>query len=633
MSDAATPNLSSSEEGMATVNRVASQLEEQYGISLKVAELCLTKMLREFLSTSVLPSQWVVDFAHYPMCLFSDALDCFPVDVAADLILAGHLSSLSRRVKSAEFLFDAAMPFYNSQELRAHAGAFADFWREHKKYLIDTGLPPKHFRQCPWLHVQLGRLYDTRRTRWPMSADERLPQHAQDRSAAPPYEWCRTTSPDAYLIRDVITCDYRDADLLLGLDPSDANWLERVRSRLHSVKHSVMRAASDTAEGSFEDIWAECFEGLSKAFTRDDIEFLLRMDRFYLGGEITPDDMSTWNPTHSPGGITNLWSVLGHFETEHCFGKFGRVKSIKSAPVVEVLRGKGDELRPDYRWKYFNVIGDPRRHEIDTVLEAFWRDVDDEEQVWERIRSRIHNTLEQEFRTTVQIEVVGKFARILQPLAQQIVDSAAAAKEGFIDKLAQVPSSNEAVFRKCSTGWTFAFDGKTVPDTDLLGYQYIYHLLLHPDQPFSATDLVAMVRAPGGQTPDIADGELSVGIADLGEVWGEGELKRVETEIERQEEAFRAAIAAGQTAQAEDLRAGIADLEAEKRRATFRGKPKVLGRQSDRDRKSVSNAIYRAFDRLREAHPPRWKCLNDQIDIGGTLRYRTPEIHAPFWGL
>ena len=71
---------------------------------------------------------------------------------------------LARRIQMTKLILDSDTPLYTLPELAAHLVSLIQYFKCHKKYIVETGLPPALFPDSPWLCRRLGRLYPTRET-------------------------------------------------------------------------------------------------------------------------------------------------------------------------------------------------------------------------------------------------------------------------------------------------------------------------------------------------------------------------------------------------------------------------------------------------------------------------------------
>src|SRR5262249_41281409 len=160
--------------------------------------------------------------------------------------------------------------------------AFRKYLLLHQDYLVQTGLPPRSFRPCRWLYLNLARLYDTRTTDSPWPPDEfsdRNPRMAD----CVPYTWIKTPGP-VFVGSQMMPCQYHEADYLNGMRQEDAELLEANRNRLFTVKLQLMEMLINAAkQPKVEVLWADFVKLLADSFKSDELAFFLQMDRFYMG--------------------------------------------------------------------------------------------------------------------------------------------------------------------------------------------------------------------------------------------------------------------------------------------------------------------------------------------------------------
>lgn len=399
----------------------ADRLAERYRISIEQARQCLERLVSVFASDLLeQPRQLDRALRRYPLSLLADALGSLPKAVAVKLITEDDLPQLARRVNAVEWLVDEDTPLYTLDELANHAGAVRVYLQLHRDYLIQTGLPPRSFRTtCPWLYLNLARLYDTRTTDSPWPSDEFSDHNYTDDK---PYTWVKMPHPEVNLGGDITACNYYEADLLNGMRREDADLLEANRDKLFTVKLRLMDLLIDAARRrNVETLWTSFMNLVTESFTPDEVAFFFQMDHFYLGTDARYDSDEMADPKMVPGGLTDWIEVLGHFEKEVKIGTLARTKRALSATIMEELT-EPPKNGGYCRWSYFNVFGKPDQANLDTVLRQMFLRLDQEREFWTEFRHRVDKSLSDEFLVPVSIYVPFNTATGITSILQDRTD-------------------------------------------------------------------------------------------------------------------------------------------------------------------------------------------------------------------
>jgi hypothetical protein len=158
--------------------------------------------------------------------------------------------------------------------------------------MTDTGLPPEPFYLSRWLYLQLGRLYDTRRTSAPWPLAEFFP--CSSLRGRPPYKWIRLIKVDPssrFSPVNMEICDYNHADFLDCIGHDNAGRIEADRHKVFDMKLRVLeRLATAVNQRNANKLWSDCLAIIVRTFPRsEEIEFYLHMDRLYLGFDARDD--------------------------------------------------------------------------------------------------------------------------------------------------------------------------------------------------------------------------------------------------------------------------------------------------------------------------------------------------------
>jgi hypothetical protein len=172
------------------------------------------------------------------------------------------------------------------------------------------------------------------------------------------------------------------------------------------------------------------------------------------------------------------------------------------------------------------------------------------------------------------------------------------------------------VFRRDGTLWTLRYAGRTVRMRDAKGLRDLATLLRSPGRPIRAADLVAAAADAA------VSAELRMGADEVLDERARQELRArlldLEAEIEEAgrwhdpERAARAVL---------ERDALVAELAA----ATgLGGRPRRLGDQSERARKTVTARIRDVIDRVERVHPALGAHLRASVTTGTFCSYSPP---------
>lgn len=344
---------------------------------------------------------------------------------------ASDLDQMYRRVGIIDQLVDGRLPVLQIDELAKQIQDFYDFQVLHEEALLGTGLPPEMFPGFCLLHEELGRLYDAcvSSPLYPprLSPDERYPlgpspykwyrwaivnqtlpvaiellrgqgrENAASESAegkgarvdddpaamhatlkAPP--WPNISSPDRPAYAKVLMqCHMEDADPHRFLSRADVVKIEQLRPRYFNVRLQVLAdlvEALSTPKKGGADLLGGCLARLGEEFDRSEIDYLLELDRRYVGGDAAGCGTPQYSKKNNPGGLSNLLHVVGQVECECRFGSWDSVA--RRAP--QCLKGAATDALPQpgfaVNWRgYFAAALVACDAELRTALDAFCDDL------------------------------------------------------------------------------------------------------------------------------------------------------------------------------------------------------------------------------------------------------------------
>jgi hypothetical protein len=163
----------------------------------------------------------------------------------------------------------------------------------------------------------------------------------------------------------------------------------------------------------------------------------------------------------------------------------------------------------------------------------------------------------------------------------------------------------ESIFCKRGSVWTLSFEGRTIQIESSLGMDYIAELLRNPHKPIPAV-LLAGVNV---ETSSCAQ-PTGIPLTDR------RALKCVRVEIDATESELRQ-LATNDWTRRGELEEKLTKLTNYIREGEgLRGRIRKVADGAERARKSVSQAIYRAFDRVSDQHPDLGLYLREYIHPG-----------------
>jgi hypothetical protein len=595
-----------------------------------------------------------------PLNLFEEALDWFAprqtTQLAVQLIQDGDLPRLVQRMGALEELISDETPFFTLPEFANHAREFSRFLKSHRDYLVKTGLPPRFFRPCEWLHIHLGRLYDTRQTGSVYSFDE-LFGPSPDVDEEPPYRWVKTprASADTY-------SDYEEADLLWGMERAEVDRIERDRNGVFDAKLQIVEYLGRlTFESDPQERWQLCLSVLTGTFNADEIDFWLRMDRFYFDGIPRLGSNEACSPKQAPGGLTNLLEVMGRYEAEIRHRTFTDAEPALNELVTNLRKeDAGHVLAPHLR--YFHVLGHADRNTIDTALDDFLDRIQTETGFWEDYRFRVRTALQKEFRIAVPVYLFPRHVELLGPHLQR--EAKLAGDSIDQGRLLILPTPSQRVFHKQRKSWTIIFNGTVAGMPHSVGLSHIAELLRRRGKPMYARDLrdaqlqrsippssalrrsdvnvdpssaskkQTLVHVPGrkedGDGDDGSGGgggdQVALISSDAGDVLDNKAKAQYVAARSQLKKELAVAESAGDLEKVEKSRQEIDFITQELNKAfTPSRAPRKMQSEEKKANDAVRVAINRALVDLKDAHPPLWRHLEQSLTVGPFVFLYSPE--------
>ena len=335
------------------------------------------------------------------------------------------------------YLLSDKTPFYTLDELADELEHFGAYLQQHRDFLLATGLPPVTFKGSRWLYEELGRLYDTRCTFSPWPNDEFASEAIAQKTV--PYEWaryekrqirqgerCRPSIADIMDIVgavDHVECEYAEADFLDGMQAADAVRLEACRPAVYTLKlETLNQLVQATRDRRADETWRSVVTIITKHIPHGDLEFLLSMDRFYLGTDVRVERAGTEDPKMVPGGLSNLIDVVGHIEKEICIGTLYKTKNLcgTSLPNGAIAEQHGEHPASTH---YFNAWRHGTHQQLDAILDEARRLGEQEAVFWQDYAERVRQALGPGYRVPVPVFVRLKDAPTMAEKLKAMADS------------------------------------------------------------------------------------------------------------------------------------------------------------------------------------------------------------------
>jgi len=335
---------------------------------------------------------------------------------------------LSQRSYLVKYFLHPTTPFYTLHELADLAEQFLTHLERNRDFLIKTGFPRTSFDESKWFECYLSRLYFVKLpvSVWPnrspvaqkLAERERAAERDAEGNRIYSYSWTcqcplarllrlpKDSSVSREPVRSTVSvsslpsCAYEEAAVAEALP---AHWVQRLeegREKYYRVKIELICTLIRCIRSSSKhrDVWAESLKTLTRALTREEVDFYLNADYVYGHSAIGPYLASRFYRlaiTDLWGGISNLIYVAGHFEKEVTVGTFDRTKSAIS-----------DQLRDLQVFEsYYQVVGRPFQSDFDKALDAFWELEGREKRFWADFQKRVIVAFEERFKVPVRFEI------------------------------------------------------------------------------------------------------------------------------------------------------------------------------------------------------------------------------------
>jgi len=367
---------------------------------------------------------------------------------ALDALEMEDLKRIAAGVVVVDYLMDSRAPLYTLGELAQLTEMFLAYLQRNRNNIIATGHPRTKFGPSPLFDLHLTRLYYVKR---PIVVNACLPPFDQLADRLPPdcpaeterdeygdlvyhYRWAdqpprppfrrefrRPGESDADLGMVVHTyqlpyefqdftplaedgtparyCEYEEAANMSGCSEEEAVRLPEMREDMFDLRRRILgRLLTAARQEDASGLWDDCLSELSQTLLADKARYLVNIDRRYAE---PPNEDIAVSPTtlhflpDGNGGLTELLTVIGHFEEEIEFGIMHHTR--------EVLKSELPSLRVD---SYYQAIGQPWRRRLNEALAVFSRLVRDEDRFWGEYAARVEEALSKRLNVEIVVSAV-----------------------------------------------------------------------------------------------------------------------------------------------------------------------------------------------------------------------------------
>ncbi len=589
-----------------------------------------------------------------------DALGYLPPEMALHLFETENLDLLAKRIAVTRYLADDDTPLYCLEQLAAIIGRFVSYLERNPEHIVRTGYPRTLCHGSQWLNRRLSKLYCTKLPfetevvkqpsgellcayTWPDRIAESLgfpppPPGMTIVGLGRGYWWAPDGSARTDGSTPVRPCSYEDAALIAGLDAEDSAWLETDRSKVFDLKLRLLRHLASTLRSrATRELWPGCLDLLTKTLTATEMEFYLRMDRFYGGFDILRGQVVDEQAELVAGGLTDLLHFIGHCEKELTLG------------TLHQTVGRLISLLPDVSLEsYYEVVRRPCRTELDAALDSFVELDAGERAYWSDYRARVNDALENKFdeELVVRIRVKKGLLPIFEPHVRTFVEWQRSYLEATgtlphlnISQPLEQPQVRENTFRKDGDYRRIVHQGQEDLLRDTKGLGYIAQLLRSPGREYHVLELVAAGQghplAPPvegyermGSERLAEEGLGASGLGDAGAGIDQQAKSVYERRIRELREQLEEARQLGNWQREDQIEEQIDALKSEIAAAYgLGGRERKAASAAERARVNVRKQIEAARDKVAEVNPRLGHHLRNAIKTGTFCTYE-PEQYT-----
>lgn len=192
---------------------------------------------------------------------------------------------------------------------------------------------------------------------------------------------------------------------------------------------------------------------------------------------------------------------------------------------------------------------------------------------------------------------------------------------------------DENCIRRVGDVWSVTFTGRAVQVKHSKGMAYIFHLLIHPNQPIRSMDLVSLVepsdernRAPSMSTEQAnAENLTPSDMHDQDEQFDNQTRREVSRRIKEFEQELAEAESPRDADRIARIENDISSLKSYLKSGTgLGGRSRSFSSPAENARRAVSRAIHRTSETIRTYHPQLGRHLESSLKIGSSCVY-SPE--------
>lgn len=185
---------------------------------------------------------------------------------------------------------------------------------------------------------------------------------------------------------------------------------------------------------------------------------------------------------------------------------------------------------------------------------------------------------------------------------------------------------NAAQFMRVGANWLVGYSAEQTTFFDSIGLRYIHRLLKSSPDGISCSSLVSAENSRPVSGPLTNSEEIGDGFSPEGQVaqkvLDQRAVRNIRNAIRDGETEIIALREAGDSEGADETERRIGQLKACLNNSTFQGDSAAFAMSSDRNRKSVLNAIQRAIKSLKKGVPLLSEHLLRSIQTGHVCRYQ-----------
>ena len=473
--------------------------------------------------------------------------------------------------------------FYTYDESRAFVAKFIKYLTDNKASLISTGLPTYRFSGPDYFDYYLG-----------FNLVTRVPQRIEYSMGTSGAMHCR------YFWQDTNggeTFKYEDASSIHGCTPQLERSIETARESLFEFKLAVISEIDD----------ALCY-----------LEPTTLLDRFIVlkNRHISKD---------SAASMKELAALHSDNFDEYCttLNEETEAMHIVSGAISEIelfVSNVASSLETGFHQKIRIAFGDLMSVDADSQLKFSLGSVYQAYNTpnWDRLinLARLNSKLAPlwgDLKWTYDSKVRGAESDLTKTLAIKAVDA-----EIIRQHPPTEPPSAYSISRS-SEVWTITFNENSIQFVDSKGLQYLAFLLKNPHKKFEVIDLVQHVEL--GLTSD----QIQMAKSHLGETMAT-EMTYEPVLDKRGRQTVEAEIARLQMQQQthpnESTQSELERLiQIYKRDQALAGKVRAVTDDREKARKSVTNNITRARDKIRSENEDLWRHLQNAVHTGAEMYY------------